>query len=102
MDAVSGLGRHLLRVIDLLPVHDCYHAVVQELLPGYKAAMQAYMDAVSGLGRRLLRVIALALSLPEDFFQAYFDKPLAFLRPLHYSAQVSLPEEVSSPLCAET
>ena len=64
--------------------------------------MQAYMDAVSGLGRRLLRVIALALSLPEDFFQAYFDKPLAFLRPLHYSAQVSLPEEVtpnSPPLC---
>ena len=56
--------------------------------------MQAYMDAVSNLARRLLRVIALALSLPPDFFKAHFDKPLAFLRPLHYSAQVSLPQEV--------
>ena len=56
--------------------------------------MQAYMEAVTGLARRLLRIIAIALTLPPDFFLPQFDKPLAFLRPLHYSPQVSIPEEV--------
>lgn len=56
--------------------------------------MQAYMDAVTALARRLLRVIAIALTLPPDFFLPQFDKPLAFLRPLHYSPQVSIPDEV--------
>ena len=53
------------------------------------------MDAVTALARRLLRIIAIALTLPPDFFLPQFDKPLAFLRPLHYSPQVSIPEEVT-------
>ena len=54
------------------------------------------MDAVTALARRLLRIIAIALTLPPDFFLPQFDKPLAFLRPLHYSPQVSIPEEVTN------
>jgi len=72
--------------------------VLQGLLPGYKAAMQAYMDAIRGLADRLLPLIAIALQLPTDFFDMYFDKPMASLRPLHYSAQVSLPDEVCPAL----
>jgi len=68
--------------------------VLQGLLPGYKAAMQAYMDAICGLADRLLPLIAIALQLPTDFFDMHFDKPMIALRPLHYSAQTSLPDEV--------
>ena len=60
--------------------------------------MQTYMAAMQDLGNRLLPLIAIALNLPTDFFDQYYEKPLMFLRPLHYSAQVSLPEEV----CAAT
>ncbi|DBA97254.1 TPA: hypothetical protein ACH3X1_015002 [Trebouxia sp. C0004] len=66
------------------------------LLPGYKAAMQAYMDAIRGLANRLLPLIAIALQLPTDFFDMHFDKPMIALRPLHYSAQTFLPNEEPS------
>ena len=55
--------------------------------------MQAYMAAMRGLADRLLPLIAKALNLPTDFFDMYFDKPMASLRPLHYSAQVSDPDK---------
>lgn len=76
-----------------LPLHGPNQWPPEGLLPGYKAAMQAYMDAIRGLADRLLPLIAIALQLPTDFFDMYFDKPMASLRPLHYSAQVSLPDE---------
>ena len=68
--------------------------LLQALLPGYKAAMQSYMAAMHDLPNRLLPLIAIALKLPTDFFDMYYDKPMMSLRPLHYSAQVSLPDEV--------
>ena len=68
--------------------------MLQGLVPGYKAAMQAYMDAICDLADRLLPLIAIALQLPTNFFDVHFDKPMLALRPLHYSAQTSLPDEV--------
>ena len=56
--------------------------------------MLAYRSAVHGLSNRLLLLFAIALDLPLHFFDPYFDKPMMMLRPLHYSAQVSLPDEV--------
>lgn len=53
------------------------------------------MAAVHGLSNRLLLLIAIALQLPSDFFLQFYDKPMMYLRPLHYSPQVSLPEEVT-------
>ena len=70
------------------------HTLLQGLLAGYKAAMQAYMDAMHDLAARLLSLIAMALNLPTDFFDMYFDTPMVSLRPLHYSAQVSVPDKV--------
>ena len=87
----------------------CSHAVhaailhsamlcMQALLPGYKAAMEAYMAAVHGLSNRLLLLIAIELQLSSDFFLHFYDKPMMYLRPLHSSPHVSLPEEVTTRL----
>ena len=46
------------------------------------------------LGRRLLRLLALCLDLPPAWFLDRFLKPIAILRPLHYSPKLSRPEEV--------
>eukprot|EP00887_Chlorella_sp_A99_P005495 scaffold1.g5495.t1 len=62
-------------------------------LPGYRAAVLAYFDALHGLGMRLLRVLALALGLPADHFGPCFSRPMLALRPLHYPATRSRPEE---------
>lgn len=43
--------------------------------------------------RRLLRLIALSLGLPADHFASFFSSPMIFLRPLHYAAQVSKPDD---------
>lgn len=75
---------------------------MQALLPGYKAAMEAYMAAVHHLSNRLLLLIAIALQLPTDFFLQFYDKPMMSLRPLHYSPQVSLPAEASPFLLPPT
>jgi len=66
---------------------------MQELLPEYREATEAYMAAVLALGFRLLRALAFALGLPAEHFRAAFDPPMPFLRPLHYAARTSLPEQ---------
>ena len=53
---------------------------------------------VLSLGRRLLRLLALCLDLPPGWFLDRFLKPIAILRPLHYSPKLSRPEEVK-PIC---
>lgn len=42
---------------------------------------------------RLLRLLALALDLPPEHFHPMFSKPMLFLRPLHYVARKSQPEQ---------
>lgn len=60
------------------------------------------MAAVHSLSNRLLLLIAIALQLPTDFFLQFYDKPMMYLRPLHYSPQVSLPDEVTTLPCTHT
>jgi hypothetical protein len=52
--------------------------------------MEKYLAAMTDLGLRLTRLIALALGLPEGFFDnpGMFDKPSVFLRPLHYTGTI--------------
>ena len=68
-----------------------------ELLPGYRPAVTAYFDAVSAVGRRLLHLLALGLGLPPTWFDDKFEKPIALLRPLHYSGRVSVPDAGCDP-----
>ena len=56
-------------------------------LPGWREAMQEYYDACKGLGFRLMHAFALALELPEDYFDRWLDGPMATLGPLHYPPQ---------------
>jgi len=42
----------------------------------------------------IFRLMAMALDLPPDWFAERYKKPLLNLRPLHYSAALSRPDEV--------
>lgn len=65
---------------------------MQDLVPGYRKATEAYVEAVSCLGLHLVQLLALALNLPKDYFDQSFREPMAYLRPLHYSAEKSSEE----------
>ncbi len=56
-------------------------------LPGFQQTMQTYFATLSGLGRQLMHAFALALELPEDFFDTDLELPMVTLGPLHYPPQ---------------
>jgi len=60
-------------------------------LPGWRETMEEYVSAVITLSVRITHLLAMALDLPEDWFDQYFTRPLTALRPLHYSAELSDP-----------
>jgi isopenicillin N synthase-like dioxygenase len=53
-------------------------------LPGFKAEVAAYYDQVQALAHVLFRGFAMALRLPEDFFEDKLAAPPAQLRLIHY------------------
>jgi isopenicillin N synthase-like dioxygenase len=59
----------------------------------FRRVMETYFDEISHVALHVVRLIALAIGLPEDFFDASFTEPLAALRLLHYSAEQSQPDE---------
>jgi isopenicillin N synthase-like dioxygenase len=59
-------------------------ANVWPMLPGFREVVSGYYAAVFELGRKLLRGFALALDLPETFFDRFVTAPPSQLRMLHY------------------
>ncbi|KAF8531986.1 hypothetical protein JB92DRAFT_2845992 [Gautieria morchelliformis] len=55
--------------------------------PEFRAASLAYYHAVLRLGQTLFPLFALALNLPENFFDDKTTKPAAIMRILHYPPQ---------------
>ena len=55
-----------------------------EGLPGWRETMERCYADLSRLGHRLMGAFALALELPEDFFEDKLTGPMATLGPLHY------------------
>ena len=53
-------------------------------LPGFDAVMMGFFRLMLGLGADLHRPIARDLGLPDDYFDARLDRPVATLRLLHY------------------
>jgi len=53
-------------------------------LPGWQDSMQTYYDTCQQLGLQLMHAFALALELPENFFDEFLQYPMATLGPLHY------------------
>ncbi|CAL8469967.1 g9509 [Coccomyxa elongata] len=75
------------------PLHGPNQWPSPELLPEYKRVTMAYFEAVTALGMRLLRLLALALNMEPDFFLHMFQRPMLFLRPLHYIPRRSQPDQ---------
>ncbi|NQV57706.1 MAG: isopenicillin N synthase family oxygenase, partial [Rhodospirillales bacterium] len=55
-----------------------------ENLPGFRGAVEEYMTAMESLGKSLLPLWALALYLPEKFFEGYFQDNYTYYRMAHY------------------
>jgi hypothetical protein len=51
--------------------------------------MEAYFAAVHGLARQVTHAIAVALELPEDYFDDWFTTPMVIMSPLHYPPQAA-------------
>jgi isopenicillin N synthase-like dioxygenase len=52
--------------------------------PGLRPLFEAYFEALSGLGERIRRFFALALDLPEDWFEPSFRGHSSSLRVINY------------------
>ena len=55
-------------------------------LPGFRETVLQFMDTMEALGRRLVRIYAVALDLPETYFDAMFERPSLVQRLTHYPA----------------
>jgi len=62
-----------------------------EGLPGFRSSVLAYYHAIIRLGQSLFPLFALALDLPENFFDDKTTKPAAIMRLLHYPPQPTKP-----------
>jgi isopenicillin N synthase-like dioxygenase len=57
----------------------------------FRANAEDYYRAMVGLSRNLMRLFALALKLPEDFFDARIDRQISNIRFLNYPDQPDAP-----------
>ena len=51
--------------------------------------MESYFAPVHGLAREVTHAVAVALELPEDYFDAWFTTPMVIMSPLHYPPQAA-------------
>jgi isopenicillin N synthase-like dioxygenase len=71
----------------------CYAETIWPAEPaGFREAWVAYYRAMEDLAARIMRVFAVALSLPEDAFEATIDKPVSAMRALNYPEQRVAPK----------
>ncbi len=61
--------------------------------PGLAAAVETWFDAMFALCQRLMRLSALALDLPEEYFEASYREPSLTLRFVNYPDQPEAPRE---------
>ena len=59
----------------------------ENLVPGFRAAMERYVSELTGLAHTLVGLIAAALNVPRDELMTHFAKPTTFLRLLRYPPQ---------------
>ena len=71
----------------------CYAATIWPARPeGFVAAWTTYYAALEDLAARIMRLFALALKLPEDYFDGFIDAPVSALRALNYPEQTVAPK----------
>ncbi len=73
-----------------------------EELPEFQEEVYAYFEAIFNLGRTLFRAFALALDLPENYFDKEITKPIAQLRLLYYPPNANEKSEPTMGIGAHT
>ena len=71
-------------------------------LPGFRETVYGYYEALNRLGRTLFQGFAIALDLPEDYFEDKITKPMAGFRLMHYPRQENLADLASWGIGAHT
>lgn len=80
-------------LVDAQALAFCYAPTIWPAAPeGFRPAWQAYYAAMEDLAARIMRVFAVALDLPESFFEPFIDRPISALRALNYPRQEIAPE----------
>jgi isopenicillin N synthase-like dioxygenase len=69
------------------PLQGPNHWPDEAVLPGFRAAVDRYVAQMNALARKLVHAISIALDLPAQSMDRYFEKPTTFLRLLHYPPQ---------------
>lgn len=59
---------------------------------GFREAAAAYYRALSDLAARIMRIFALALELPEHYFDLFLDDPISAMRMLNYPHTATPPK----------
>lgn len=62
----------------------------EDVLPGFRATATEYMDTMTALGKKLLPLWAMALELPETFFEPYFKDNYTYFRVSRYPAKADI------------
>ncbi|MQM02848.1 hypothetical protein Taro_035616 [Colocasia esculenta] len=67
----------------------------EDLLPGWRRAMELFHQEALRVAKAVAKIIALALELEDDFFDRpeMLGEPIATLRLLHYEGKVSDPQK---------
>ena len=72
----------------------CYAETIWPAEPAaFRSAWETYYRAVTDLAARIMKVFAVALDLPEDYFQSSIGQPISALRALNYPRLASPPPE---------
>ncbi|MGE0254408.1 MAG: isopenicillin N synthase family dioxygenase [Alphaproteobacteria bacterium] len=58
----------------------------ESVVPGYRAAILAFLDVTMALGYRMLPAFACALGMPADHFDGFFRDPTLVMRLVRYPA----------------
>jgi isopenicillin N synthase-like dioxygenase len=75
----------------------CYAATIwPDESPDFRAAWEAYYRAVTDLAARIMGVFAVALDLPEGYFEPFIGAPISALRALNYPELDALPRKANS------
>ncbi|MCX8570672.1 isopenicillin N synthase family dioxygenase [Aminobacter sp. MET-1] len=71
----------------------CYAPTIWPGAPeGFVDAWKAYYQALEDLAGRVMRLFAVALKLPEVYFERFIDAPISALRALNYPEQTVPPK----------
>ena len=84
----SDLGDDHPRVRAGMPLHGPNLVPGDDVLPGFRRTIDAWMAAVAALGHRVMAAIARSLELPEDYFASrYTADPLILFRIFLYPSR---------------